>query len=611
MHYRLLFLFLLLTELLQAQEIVSVLQINSELSKKTIHYNAKSSISLPFVDDFHYDAILPDSMLWQDHNVFINRNYPDNPVTIGVATFDGLNAEGLAYDISQPTTWGEADVLTSQPINLAAVDSAYIMFYYQPQGIGDNPQPSDSLVLEFATDSAGIINWNYIWSVPGTTVHEFQKKVFLITTTEYLRSDFQFRFRNYATLSGNYDHWHIDYVVLDTFDFTIASDTALLNDMAFVYDCPSFLKHYREMPWTHFKDDMVDELKDSIDILIRNNNANSLSDFQINLIVNMDTSEVYPLVNGNFFGPRDLTIPNYTLIGGNFSFLSTPGGAIEIYDDIFTYKSNDSDSFLFQNIITGQVVLDSRQNNDTLYHSQNFYNHFAYDDGTAEFAYGINVQGAMAAMQFKLNRPDTLRAVQMYFPQMLDSVNNIPFYLTVWDDNNGDPGNILYSKQEYPQHTTNKDFHYYYIDSLFELSGTFYVGWQQTTTDLLNIGLDRNSPSNDYMFYHVGGGWNTSQFPGAWMIRPLVGQEELILTLSQQSSNSINIYPNPFDDITTITTKSNNNTIILYDMNGNKVQQFFSASATFHLHKSGLNAGMYFVSVYNDSGVSYHKLVIQ
>ena len=81
--------------------------------------------------------------------------------------------------------------------------------------------------------------------------------------------------------------------------------------------------------------------------------------------------------------------------------------------------------------------------NDTLYHIQNFHFHFAYDDGTAESAYGINVNGAKLAYEFKLNRPDTLRAVQMYFPQMLDTLNDVDFYLTVWEEDNGNPGNII------------------------------------------------------------------------------------------------------------------------------------------------------------------------
>lgn len=607
MHCRVLFLILMVTGLVQAQEVVSVLQTNPAVFKKTTHYHAKNSISLPFVDDFYYDAVVPDSMLWQDQYVFINRNYPEDPITLGVATFDGLNAAGLAYNISQPTTCGEADMLTSQPIDLSVVDSAYLMFYYQPQGIGDNPQPSDSLVLEFAIDSAGIINWKHIWSVPGTTVHEFKKKVFLITTSEYLVSDFQFRFRNYATLSGNYDHWHIDYVKLDAFDYTTASDTAILNDVAFVYDCPSFLKRYREMPWAHFKDDMIDELKDSIDILIRNNDADSLSDFQFNMLVNNSWEPKYPLVNGSFFGPRHEGILTYSLIG-NFSFDNPP---IYISDNIFSSNTNDSASFHLQHIITKTVTpLDNLQNNDTLYHNQNFYNHFAYDDGTAEFAYGINVNGAKLAYQFTLNRPDTLRAVQMYFPQMLDSVSHIPFYLTVWDNINGS-GSIIHQQEVYPVHTEYGVFHTYTLDSLFQMVGTFYVGWQQTTNDLLNIGLDRNSPSNDYMYYNIGSGWMNSQFPGAWMIRPLVGNKELILAIEEHRVNAIQIHPNPFADFTTITSKEKNNTVVVYDIKGNKVQQFFSAAANFQLHKGDLTAGMYFIAVYNDSGIHYQKLLVQ
>ena len=98
----------------------------------------------------------------------------------------------------------------------------------------------------------------------------------------------------------------------------------------------------------------------------------------------------------------------------------------------------------------------------------------------------------------------------MYFPQMLDSVNHIPFLLTVWDNNGGQPGNIIHQQLVYPEHTENGEFHYYYLDSLFQLIGTFYVGWEQTTSDLLNIGLDKNKLANDYMFYNIGSGWNNS-----------------------------------------------------------------------------------------------------
>ena len=79
-----------------------------------------------------------------ESSVFINRTYPINPPTIGVATFDGLNEDGLAYVINMANPQGDADTLLSQEIDLSAVNTAYFMFYFQPQGLGDNPQVEDS-----------------------------------------------------------------------------------------------------------------------------------------------------------------------------------------------------------------------------------------------------------------------------------------------------------------------------------------------------------------------------------------------------------------------------------------------------------------------------------
>ena len=118
----------------------------------------------------------------------------------------------------------------------------------KPQGLGDNPQVEDSLILEFK-DSNG--DWNTEWKMAGSSFYEFKKQIILISSSDYLTNDFQFRFRNKATLSGNFDHWHIDYVKLD--EFLNPMDTSKLNDVSFVYGAPSFLKRYEQMPWTHFK----------------------------------------------------------------------------------------------------------------------------------------------------------------------------------------------------------------------------------------------------------------------------------------------------------------------------------------------------------------------
>jgi hypothetical protein len=47
------------------------------------------------------------------------------------------------------------------------------------------------------------------------TMLPFSRYFLPISAAEFLMDGFRFRFRNYATLSGNADHWHVDYVIVD------------------------------------------------------------------------------------------------------------------------------------------------------------------------------------------------------------------------------------------------------------------------------------------------------------------------------------------------------------------------------------------------------------
>ena len=252
--------FLFLVTEIKGQEFISSLISNPVLLKQQFLTNKdKSVINLPFFDDFSYNNSIVDSNLWKKSSVFVNRTYPINPPTIGVATFDGMNEKGLARDISSNIS-EPSDTLLSKTIDMSGLTSAYFMFYFQGKGIGDSPQLQDSLILEFLRDSI----WEQKWFSNGQDMLEFQKEVIIIDSLHYLTNNFQFRFRNYATISGNFDHWHIDYVKIN--EFLNPSDTMELNDVSFVYKSPSFLKRYSEMPWTHFLNNESSELKDSIDI---------------------------------------------------------------------------------------------------------------------------------------------------------------------------------------------------------------------------------------------------------------------------------------------------------------------------------------------------------
>ena len=579
-----------------AQEVISDLVSNPFLADYKHKINPfKSTLSLPFIDDFSYDSHQVDNDLWMESSVFVNRTYPINPPTIGVATFDGLDANGFVRNFSPSTSSEPSDTLLSLTIDLSGISSAYFMFYYQGKGMGDAPQQLDKLVLEFFDGSI----WNEIWSVNGQTMTEFEKVVEVIDSAVYLTNNFQFRFRNYATISGNFDHWNVDYIKLD--ELTSTSDFDELNDVSVVYNSPSFLKRYTQMPWTHFKNNEANELKDSIDILIRNNDASINVDYQFNVFENNNQFYHYPLLGVS----RNVSILDYDTIG-NFSFNNPP---IDFQSNVFSSFQLDTTTFVVQNII-GTSTTD-RKENDTLYHTQKFHHTFAYDDGTAESAYGLNVDGAKLAYQFKLNRPDEkIRAVQMYFPQMLASVNNIPFDLTVWDNNNGQPGDTLYTQRVYPVHTENGEFHTYIIDNPFLVSGVIYIGWEQKTDDLLNIGLDKNNESNNYMFYNIGSGWLNSTYPGAWMIRPIVSKDPIILS-SEDIVDDFRLYPNPAKSELFIETNKPENVISIYNIQGVLIKRITSNTTLNRFNIDNLASAIYIVEVENSENRSYQKIIVK
>ena len=78
----------------------------------TFHYAfriQKDTIKLPFLDECSYDGPYPSATHWLDLDPFINKEMAESPPSVGVATFDGLNSEGMPYG-GDP---GVSDYLTS------------------------------------------------------------------------------------------------------------------------------------------------------------------------------------------------------------------------------------------------------------------------------------------------------------------------------------------------------------------------------------------------------------------------------------------------------------------------------------------------------------------
>ena len=584
---------------LKAQEILIPLDGNPVLQdyKQPIRNKASKAIDtleLPFFDDFSTSNIYPDQTLWADEKAYINGSYAVNPPSIGVATLDAIDSIGEFYPGESYGNSFSADSLTSNPINLnyPGNKTIYLSFFYQPQGRGDAPETGDSLILEFYAPQAKI--WNNVWNTPGGLLTKFKQVMIPIIQDQYLKKGFRFRFRNIVSLSSdqqpskavNADHWSIDYIKLDK--NRNQADT-IYHDMAFVYPMVSVLKNYESMPWKHFLVNRSAELSKNVSSVLHNND---------------NIKRLVKSIYWVFYDQSGKEI-NDTLTGGAYNI---PAGNDSTINPPFLYPfiTSTTDSASFR--VKAQFNTDGfdyKPNNEMTY-IQKFYDYYAYDDGSAEAGYGLigeGTQNALLAYKFDCKKQDTLKAIQMYFTRSLNNKSQNYFYLTIWDDNGGKPGNIIYHRKgirpEY-ENGLNK-FHTYYIDdTTIVLNRVFYVGWQQTTPDLLNIGFDFNRNRSSNIFYNVNGTWQNSSFEGALMIRPFFGKMITtgILPEYRKINPQVKIYPNPVNDELTIQIDKpfeyKNITISIYNLSGSLVQQSIQNNNT-TINLSNLKEGMYII----------------
>ncbi|MBN8703475.1 MAG: hypothetical protein J0M08_10440, partial [Bacteroidetes bacterium] len=465
--------------------------------------SAPDTLSLPFIDDFSYDSYYPSAEKWFSVSTFVNRFYPKAPPTIGVATFDGLNYKGYPYNFSASSNSSNfADTLLSKYIRLntavTPADSVYFSFFYQAKGWGNEPEVGDSLVLEFKKNGAA---WVKVWGRKGYTPNLVSDTGFHLVhipviDSSYFKDNFQFRFRNKATLSGALDHWHVDYIYLNK---NRSVNDTVFTDISFTYNPGSFLRNYTAMPWQQYTSA---DMKDSLVVFMRNNsssainigytdsvvsNTNSLIDFY-----NAGNCNVNPFVSAGY---ASCLTHQYPQVGFSFPTLT--------------------DSALFTaNHRIYPSSFDQIAENNFVQYKQKFYNYFAHDDGTAESGYGLTTGGAKLGYRFALNFSDTLRAVRLFFNPILNAANGFPFRLAIWDDNGGLPNNLVYKDSiVYPKYSSDyNEFVTYLITNpaLVLSAGTYYIGIIQTTANLLNIGLDKNINSQSQTFYMTSGFWQQS-----------------------------------------------------------------------------------------------------
>jgi hypothetical protein len=509
-----------------------------------------SAISLPFFDDFYQSSPFPDPTKWIGNDVYINATYPISPPTIGVATFDGLKGDGTPHN---PTinAIGFCDSLASQPFDLSGLNNAddvFLSFFFQSQGFGERPDAGiDFLRAEFLHPDG---YWVEQWRGAADSVRPF-RQVFLHVKDDFLYDGFQFRFVRYGRLSGNLDHFHIDYVRMDKDRDTIFDKN--LTEMAYQYLPSGLLKRYYVMPYNQFDST---ELSNQHSVQIRNNFVNFTTDI-VDFWEAKEVATNTPL--GNFNGPsRD------------FLALTDNPVSYEIFD-IPTIFTDDEVTIRvdYHFDCSAEIGLPAAiQANNTVSKEQVFSNYFAYDDGSAELAYRLeDAPGAKVAVRYHLNKPDTLRAIKFHVANYNTNLSQALFSVLVWKGfgKNGEADTLLYREDFVKVSDLKKaagdavnDFSYYALNKEFileegldelVLEGDFYMGFQLTNSGLLNFGFDVNTNGSDHHFVNFGSGWSKSLFQGSIMVNAVVGKALpwQLTPVKEQISNIPDVvaFPNP------------------------------------------------------------------
>ncbi len=575
-------------------------------------------LTLPFWDDFSTSIDVPDTNLWEyGEHVFINNTIGIDPPSLNVATFDGAQRNGRPYQITEEKP-GPTDSLISRPINLAVVPfgqrgNVFLSFYWQLKGFGEIPESIDSIRLQLmGADSV----WYTVWSQQGGIdrfdslfrYEEINLRALETGNRTFFHDEFRIKFQGFSTLRGIYDTWNLDYVYINRYSRPFQpgnpQNRTILDRAISDVSVPLFGLYY-EVP--------IDQLR--VNPTIRQ---------QTVALSNIDRSDIHPVqyshvltnTNDGTVLAQDLLIDGPLLFPGEIDHypgidtttLASFAGDSVVIESEFSFRTGDSQGI--QEILpNGDTIVFSSARiwaNDTVRFRYLLQDHLAYDDGTAEFAAGINLDQGQVAVQFVLPSPDTLTHVDIYFPA-LPATAGQPMDIVVWKrlTETGEITRVSHVVQE-----TNLRNQFARI-ALFDgqiLEDTFYVGYQQFTDDYVAIGLDRsNELATSKTFVNTSREWvANTDIIGALMIRPVFGDvDDLVLSAPGPVEESLIVYPNPTTG--SINIRGDYERLELYGLGGLRI---FASDYSPKLDPQ-LPRGLYILRFYRKTDIVTKKLIVE
>ena len=565
---------------------------------------ASDTLSLPFWDDFSQSNGRVDTSKWIGQNALVSFTKGLNLPSVGVVVFDGLDSEGVPYDIADEFV-SPADSLSSKPIDLSNIaesqkSSVWISFFYQLRGLVEIPDVEDSIRLQFYQDDA---TWRTVWSTSGgldNVNEQFQQVLLPLDRQSYFHEGFRFRFQSFGRITGPFDAFLIDYVYLnqgrsqlDNFYF----DRSLATLPTYVLD------GYSAVPIELFRNNPQQYVQRSeVDIFNLDNQIQPI-DFSA-VIKNRVTGAFIDSLNSK-------TVVNPILQGRERRTIQAN------LPDTDEWPLDDDSLYLETEffITSGDLISNgiNFRTNDTIRTSFTLHDYLAYDDNTAEFAAGINQSRGRLALQYYIPESANLSGIAIHFPQISPLANGQPLELFVWGNLSGEVGSIL-AKQAF---TVNfgegvDQFTQYNFELPVAVSDTFYIGFQQFTDNFIGIGLDKNYNNLEKVWYNVSDEWiQNDRVEGSLLMRPVFRQASYIITDVPKIEQALQLYPNPSTGLITIEGQRITQ-IAVYDMLGKQVfVDFFNDQNYVSINLSGLKPGLYVTKIQMGNQWHSRKVILK
>ena len=592
---------------------------------RTQSTQALNTLQLPFWDDFSTSILVPDSNKWLvGEHVNINKGRGLNPPSINVATFDGTDKFGIPY--SDLDVSGAADSLVSQPIDLSNLqvslrNTVYLSFFWQKKGNSEIPENVDSLRLQFKNQTD---EWITVWSTVGgdtSFIRDFKQELIQVPPGSFQHAGFQFRFQSFGKLTGGYDNWHIDYVLLRS---RRGPDDFYVRDRTLSTYPTSIFSDFSAIPFEHYCG-RADTFRDSTSVV----------GFSLEPPVGFPSSiryaaQVFEAIDGTLIDEMNNTNEDGLLFNGQ-TFTTIQANAVDT-TALNNAKTDTSlflltkffirtkDSLLFDHIdpMSGDSLFFDNIDltvNDTATSLISLNRHYAYDDGSAENAAGVNAMNGQLAYLYPIPVRDTLTDVQIYFPNTESNQADQSLRLRIWSRLGNDEV-VTHTQTIFISASDSLDkFTNYPLSRALLVGDSLFIGIQQTGTVPIFIGLDKSFDSGERMYFNTSGSWEANtRVQGSLMLRPVFGSTDDIITSIDEPLpiEKLSLFPNPTQE-PVVKLKGPLELlekVAVYDLSGRVIPSRFDKSQKV-IEFSAAYKGIYLVHLVTSEQVYIQKLIVK